>query len=374
MRANTKYCYTQDDDYLVRPEIIRALQTRAHTLNTSHSLFLLPPHEHLSTSLRVTYSPAVHTSFVWLGHGAFLQRTQATEFLQLMHTVGAGSGELMMADNYFSVLANLIPEVWFDQGIGMGQEDAFTVGEEGRIRNERHIIKATEYLEGIVACDTFICGKLPYVNRQALPVSDLRLVRSAVRGSPHVLYTNIRLLPAHLVHLGQSAADMLRIESENLGSLDEDVVERYNAHPPSAAVDGNPNTAFKSFSNGHNGDYIALDLGTPTSLEVELAFLIAHDSLACLIASSYETSEDGAHWVRHHASWRCDEMHAPKGSGMEERYECSVVPANPGKGKARHVRVWLGDDVPPYWVVYEVWVRERKNKPMDEQKSSVEEE
>ena len=45
-----------------------------------------------------------------------------------------------MADNYFTILSNNIPERWFDGGVELGGGQAFTVGQEGEERNNRHIV------------------------------------------------------------------------------------------------------------------------------------------------------------------------------------------------------------------------------------------
>jgi len=47
-----------------------------------------------------------------------------------------------MADNYFTILSNTIPERWFDAGIQLGGGQPFTVGQEGEERNNRHIVSS----------------------------------------------------------------------------------------------------------------------------------------------------------------------------------------------------------------------------------------
>jgi hypothetical protein len=104
-------------------------------------IHLLPPHEMLSSQvLRVNTSYGAHTGFAWLGHGAMIHRAQASEFLDLMHLLNATEWEMKMADNYFTILRNDWPEVWFDQGIELGGGEAFTVGSEGEERNRLHIV------------------------------------------------------------------------------------------------------------------------------------------------------------------------------------------------------------------------------------------
>ena len=48
---------------------------------------------------------------------------------------------MKMADNYYVVLKNRVPEVWMDQGLELGGGEAFTVGTEGDERNAVHIVR-----------------------------------------------------------------------------------------------------------------------------------------------------------------------------------------------------------------------------------------
>lgn len=134
------YLNLQDDDYLIMPEVIRTLHARVFG-TPDHSIHLLPPHEVLSTQLRTTVtSDGVHTSSAWLGHGTILPRTGAADFLALLHHLNASEDEMKMADNYFTILNNRIPDVWFDQGIELGGGQPFTVGMEGDERNKIHVV------------------------------------------------------------------------------------------------------------------------------------------------------------------------------------------------------------------------------------------
>ena len=45
-----------------------------------------------------------------------------------------------MADNYYTILGNRVPEIWFDHGIELGGGKPFTVGSEGDERNNRHMV------------------------------------------------------------------------------------------------------------------------------------------------------------------------------------------------------------------------------------------
>ena len=69
-----------------------------------------------------------------------LHRTEAVDFLALMGALHASDEEMKMADNYFTILRNRVPEIWFDQGVELGGGQPFTVGVEGDERNIRHIV------------------------------------------------------------------------------------------------------------------------------------------------------------------------------------------------------------------------------------------
>lgn len=144
----------QDDDYLIIPEVIHTLHAELLTRRVPSTIHLLPAHEHLSTSLREVHVasdggaavPAIHTGFAWLGHGAMLHSSEAVDFLNLMRALEASDDEMKMADNYYTILGNRVPEAWFDQGVELGGGEPFTVGPEGDERNNRHIVSES-YLE-----------------------------------------------------------------------------------------------------------------------------------------------------------------------------------------------------------------------------------
>lgn len=139
--------HLKDDDYLIRSDIIRMLHARINESKRPHTIHLLPPHEHLSSSLREIHLPGssslssdIHTSFAWLGHGTILHSSKAADFLSLLAHLNATEDEMRMADNYYTILSNRVPEVWFDQGIELGGGQPFTVGPEGDSRNAKHIV------------------------------------------------------------------------------------------------------------------------------------------------------------------------------------------------------------------------------------------
>jgi len=75
-----------------------------------------------------------------------MHHSLALEFLLLLQVLNCSKEEVKMADNYFSVLRNHPLETWFDQGIELGGEQAFTVGSEGHERNKKHIVSLIPFV------------------------------------------------------------------------------------------------------------------------------------------------------------------------------------------------------------------------------------
>jgi hypothetical protein len=106
------------------------------------TIHLLPVHEVLySTLSTIRAGSSIHTLFAWLGYGTMVERSQIQDFLNLLRTVNATDDALKMADNYFTVLSNRLPELWFDQNHELGGGTPFTVGAVGEERNKRHIVR-----------------------------------------------------------------------------------------------------------------------------------------------------------------------------------------------------------------------------------------
>ncbi|EKM61671.1 uncharacterized protein PHACADRAFT_83532 [Phanerochaete carnosa HHB-10118-sp] len=244
--ANTRYCFIQDDDYLVIPEVIHALHARIQDVQCPHSIHLLPPHEHLSSTLREIRAEGLypfHISFAWLGYGAMLYRSEVADFMDLMHLLNTSNAELKMADNYYTILSNRLPEIWFDQGIELGGGQPFTIGREGDDRNDRHILRATEYLAALLR--SFGAQQLPYISRDP-EQAEASVARAVCRGARCLLETNIALLPGNLEHVSLAPGDILDLETQNRARLNDDEAQLYLQHPPSRAVDDRFETYFQS--------------------------------------------------------------------------------------------------------------------------------
>ncbi|PIL31468.1 hypothetical protein GSI_06170 [Ganoderma sinense ZZ0214-1] len=321
-QASTPYCFVQDDDYLVRPEIIQSLRVHMAAPDASRVIHLLPPHEHLSTTLRETDVQSSHdrqlssiqTSFAWLGHGTMLHRSEAQSFLRLMRYLDAPPDDMKMADNFFTILSNRVPEVWHDQGFELGGGQPFTVGSEGDDRNKKYILRATRYLESLAHCGRVSCDgfdrngsgdqqarpQLPYITLDRLHPQK-PWIRAACRVAACVLETNIRTLPDDVSHTATNISDMLSLEIENARTLGDAGKQNYLDHAPSNAVDGKAYTVFRSLYGGKKGDKITLDVLTDISearrwTAVELVLLVDSATEVILNSSLFGWSSDDVTW------------------------------------------------------------------------------
>lgn len=366
-QATTRFCFLQDDDYLIMPEIIRALHARV--LGTpDHSIHLLPPHEVLSTQLRTAVtSDGVHTSSAWLGHGTILPRTGAADFLALLHHLNASEDEMKMADNYFTILNNRIPEVWFDQGIELGGGQPFTVGMEGNERNKIHIINACRYLDTLLsafrASDMSHQSRLPFIEVDAVAPTGHTIFQAPCLGASCLLQTNIPLLLPNLKAGSHSADDIFMQELRSIQSLGQDAVDHYLRFPPSQAVDGRPDTAFRSQFPARRGDFISLDMlsrvGSASST-IEITLLVTRETVDILHQALFESSTDAANWVVSTHALVCEETELTGLRGLRSAprklQECSVQSQETDH---RFFRATLLVDIPssPHWMIYEFWIR-----------------
>jgi hypothetical protein len=89
-------------------------------------------------------------------------------------------------------------------------------------------------------------GKLPFTSLDKLEVLEVRRRGLApCLGRPCVFETNVALLPTAIRHSCERAQDMLDLEEQNLRVLGDNKMH-YLSYPPSLAVDGKPDTAFRS--------------------------------------------------------------------------------------------------------------------------------
>ena len=89
-------------------------------------------------------------------------------------------------------------------------------------------------------------GKVPFTS---LDKGDRSFVQrrglSPCLGRPCLFETNVALLPTSIKHSCERAQDILDLEERNLRILGDEKMH-YLSYPPSLAVDGKPDTAFRS--------------------------------------------------------------------------------------------------------------------------------
>ncbi|KAH8120060.1 hypothetical protein DFH11DRAFT_1558066 [Phellopilus nigrolimitatus] len=244
--AQTPFCFIQDDDYLIRPEIIQNMHAFFTQSPSIPSLHLLPAHEHLLSRLRTinTVDGLITTSFAWLGHGTFLSRSVANDFLNLLLDLEVDEEALKMADNYFTILANRPKqeEIWFDHGIELGGGQPFTVGPEGDARNDRHITQALTYLSTLVAGNA--ASSSPYISRPNISHTDVNM--APCRLASCLVKSNIELLPDYQRSEVRIAEDMVPEAQRQWRALGQEQTQWYMQNSLSTIVDGRSETAFHS--------------------------------------------------------------------------------------------------------------------------------
>ncbi|KAI9444735.1 hypothetical protein H4582DRAFT_1806162 [Lactarius indigo] len=372
-QSHSEYCFVQDDDYLILPEVIHTLHARVTELRGPSAVHLLPPHERLSSDLRAVYAGnstnALHTSFSWLGHGTMMRRSLASEFLSLLQILNLSNEEVKMADNYFTILRNYPPETWFDQGIALGGGQAFTVGSEGHERNKKHILRACYYLDAVLGSEVYrgraAGGKHPFISLDNAegpfaPTQGL----AACFGRPCLFETTISLLPNEVKNSCERAQDMLDVEQRNLRILG-DKMAHYSSYPPSFGVDGQPETAFRSPRNATRGDTITLDMLRDVSASyahTQVVLLVDEATVRILRACTFETSLDGRKWTTLSGELACVRVDLERMGN--QLLECSigtrVVSIGPKLG-TRYFRAHLTGDREERWSIHEMWIRGPSN-------------
>ncbi|KXN88830.1 hypothetical protein AN958_06699 [Leucoagaricus sp. SymC.cos] len=252
-QASAPYCFIQDDDYFIKPSIIRAMRARMEETNIM-SLHLLPSHEMLfSQSSAIKVDSSIHTLFAWLGYGTMTSRSRAQEFIDLLVAVNATEDVFKMADNYFTILANGLPELWFDQNYELGGGTPFTVGVVGEERNNRHIVNAGVILDSLalrLAPESEV--QFPYISLQTSSSATETMTRAACKDMPCIMETNIEAIPNLLDSTVSSASEIIAHTMRQFQALSTDSTERFLQCSPSFAVDVDPETSFCSASGELN--------------------------------------------------------------------------------------------------------------------------
>jgi hypothetical protein len=271
---------------------------------------------------------------------------------------------MKMADNYFTILNNRIPEVWFDQGIELGGGQPFTVGMEGHERNKMHIINACRYLDTLLsAFKSSDESRLPFIEVDATTPAGHPIFQAPCLGASCLLQTNIPLLPTNSKDGSHTADDIFVQELRSIQSLGQDAVDHYLRFPPSQAVDGRPDTAFRSPFPARQGDFISLDMlsrmGSESSA-LEITLLVTRETVDILHRALFESSTDAINWVVSTYALVCEETELTGLRGFRSAprklQECSV---RSQETDHRFFRVSLQTDIPssPHWMIYEFWIR-----------------
>ncbi|KAG9122143.1 hypothetical protein FRC07_001604 [Ceratobasidium sp. 392] len=266
VEAPTHWCLVQDDDYLVSAEAIRALRVYAKLNQTDdhqYPIHLLPPHEHLSTTIRTRKTNKYTASFAWLGHGTLLTKTHARSFLNLLRTVSNNREDVMkMADNVFSIMLNRRAEIWIDPGkhFEAGQDRAFTVGAEGDERNWRYIKLAEEYLEHITSRPELVPDSGFSLTPNSPPDSE-HITCAPVLAPGHigVWSTNAPMLPAGALEAGLVGDDLRSTDRLCRAVMAEADFERYTLHNLACIGDGHTSTVFRSPAGCKEGQWLRFD-------------------------------------------------------------------------------------------------------------------
>ncbi|KAF8634868.1 hypothetical protein AX15_000623 [Amanita polypyramis BW_CC] len=347
-KSNTPYCFIQDDDYLIWPEIVLAMRSRISEASTS-AIHLLPPREMLSSQLRtISAGSGIHTSFVWLGHGTIMRRAMAVEFISLLRYLNATEEIMKMADNYFTVLMNTVPETWFDQGVELGGGQPFTIGTEGDERNNRHIRKATQMLDSLLLHTMGEEGQFPFIASAEYTIPP-PISRAPCLGKVCIFETSIALLPPEISARVSMAEEMLDKASTNLEVLSEDRKHNYLYHPPSHAVDGRNDTCFRSPTNASKGDWISLDLvNRPSPRPTAISMIVDEATESILLSSLIEVDVDGKGWVTLERKMTCETYK----ESTSVLLLCKISIGSVG----RKYRLRLGQPMDRRWNVCEIWV------------------
>ncbi|KAJ7507651.1 hypothetical protein B0H11DRAFT_1967922 [Mycena galericulata] len=352
--TSTAYCFIQDDDYLVDPEVIQNMRARIDT----HDIFLLPPDEVLSSHLLTINSPSTKITFgfSWLGYGALILRSHAESFLALLERLGASQEATNMADNYYSILRNSLPELWTSAPTPLFGGGAFTIGEEGIARNRKHIAAAAEYLDAIAADRHTNSPEWPYVSLGSFPPKP-ELERSPCKKTVCVLESNVKSFPDMFAKdMYRTAGEIFSRETQLSKTLTEEFTSAYVNFPLSNAVDTNPNTSYRSIWNAAPGDTLVLDIfdrvPETTRNGVEWVWIVDAGTARLLRASLYSYSSDKLFWAESPRNVSCTPYSRDTAPAALE--ECRIWMT---LDHARYFRLqFLEANLMLPWGIYETWL------------------
>ncbi|KAJ7699896.1 hypothetical protein B0H17DRAFT_1047552 [Mycena rosella] len=340
--ASTPYCFIQDDDYLIQPEIIRSLRARIDT----HDIFVIPPNEVLSSHLLSINSPSTNITFAfsWLGYGALILR--ATPISE---------EETKMADNYYSILRNRFPEIWTSDPTALFDGGAFTVGEEGVTRNRRHIAAAANYLDVIAANQSPGNDEWPYVFLASSP-PEPRIDRSPCVRRSCVIESTIQSLPdLFTADTHKTAGEIFAREEQLSRMLTEQFMANYVNFPLSRAVDADRTSFFRSVWNAAKGETLLLDVFDRVQemnwTHVEWLWLVDSSTAEALTSSTFSYS-----------AISCAPASPEDGVSSSAVFECDISMEGINIDRARYFQLQLRKSKLSFspWLIYETWLRGRE--------------
>jgi hypothetical protein len=108
-------------------------------------------------------------------------------------------------------------------------------------------INACRYLDTLLsAFKSSDESRLPFIEVDAATPAGHPIFQAPCLGASCLLQTNIPLLPTNSKDGSHTADDIFVQELRSIQSLGQDAVDHYLRFPPSQAVDGRPDTAFRS--------------------------------------------------------------------------------------------------------------------------------
>jgi len=167
--------------------------------------------------------------------------------------------------------------------------------------------------------------------------------------------TSIRLLLHDFNISVSAAAKILESQRSRHAELSPSSASHYVNFPPSHAVDGRPETAFRSPGNARRNDWISLDLMRCALSEGNpgLVFLVDLATQDILHDAIFESSADAVSWVglshRPICTPTIDQL------GSEAVGRCRVDLTSSGDICGRHFRARLLADKGVKWTVYEMF-------------------
>ena len=222
---------------------------------------MLPPLELLSTRLRHISSSdgRLHTSPAWLGYGTLILSERARNFLHTFLDIEKDPNSVAMADNYYSILSNTQPELWFGQESDLGLGQPFSVGSAGDERNWHYMV-SFDHAFLFLNHPNILCSKI-----KELAKSLLEKTLPRVPEKPNFIDRSIDFLPRpiwkapcrHQLCIIETDAELLpefppappnrslrEIDTFRRKLLDKEVEELFLQFPLSFAVDGDEQSRF----------------------------------------------------------------------------------------------------------------------------------